>query len=313
MTRLLLNILILLPLSIFAQIKDFESVDDFVQSQQFEENTSIAKLTIELTKTYDEEILKVRAIYDWIASNIDYDTEGYENNFWTHYPSDMAILNDTYKLRKGVCSGYSHLFKYMLELCDIESEVISGFSRTGLDNFFPHKANHDWNAIKIDNEWKLFDVTWAREKGDTILDYFWFDTKPDDFILWHFPQNESWLLTDKDYSLQDFYNFPVYSKLLYQTDFISGFSKKGYFVAIDNTIRIDLKPNFNCFMITKIYNLETQEWENPEMTDRTKESGYFKILLKDKGKYILKLSVGRNLENGFVIYNDLILYTIENK
>lgn len=313
MTRILFYILILIPISTSAQSDNFEHVDNYVLAQRFSDDISISELTTRLTEPFDTDILKTRAIYDWIAKNIDYDFQGYKNNFWTNYPSDSAILNDTYKFRKGVCSGYAHLFKYMLELCSIESEVISGHSRTGLDNFFLFKSNHDWNTVKINKEWKLFDVTWARESNDTIIDYFWFNTDPDIFILWHFPEDNSWLLTDKAFSIEDFYNFPVYSKLFYQVDFASYFSYKGYFVTSNDTVRIDLKPNFDCIILSELYDLEAQKWETPDLIDETKESGYCYILIKNKGKYILKLSAARNLEDDFVIYENLILYSIENK
>ena len=74
---------------------------------------------------FSSDLLKVRALFFWLAANlIEYDYKDNETGLWTNYASVKEKLNDTYKFRKGVCSGYSHLFKYMLRLSGIRSRVI---------------------------------------------------------------------------------------------------------------------------------------------------------------------------------------------
>ncbi len=79
----------------------------------------------------------------------------------------------------------------------------------------PGKSDHAWNAVKINGDWKLIDVTWAAgaatgnpPKFEFNFNDKYFFTDPDVFFLNHFPDDKRWLLTNKTES--DFANLPLY-------------------------------------------------------------------------------------------------------
>ena len=84
-----------------------------------------------LAKGSDDPFLTVKRIHDWIALNIAYDTSvpygGKPPR--QHWASVLAE-------RKGVCSGYSELFKKMAEIAGFACDIAGGYSRgTDLDIF----------------------------------------------------------------------------------------------------------------------------------------------------------------------------------
>ena len=117
-------------------------------------------LSIYLTKPYSEETDKVRSIFTWVANNILYDNEKLNENTEeisrSKDPSQQA--NYVLKSRSAVCEGYSNLFYELCKKSNISCEIITGFSR---QNNEISSIGHGWNAVKINNEWKLLDVTWS--------------------------------------------------------------------------------------------------------------------------------------------------------
>lgn len=118
----MIRVIILLILLIFSgqsfgQNSRLEEVDSYVDGLSLDKNISLNNLVTVLTKPF---------VYYWIAKNIGYDYEGAKTHYWRKYPSYDAMISDTYKLRKGICSGYSHLFKRMLSIARIECEVVNG-------------------------------------------------------------------------------------------------------------------------------------------------------------------------------------------
>ena len=107
----------------------------------------------------DEE--KARAVYRWITANIDYDVESYFSGSYKTRSGSKTVLND----KKAVCAGYSQLFESLCDAAGLESVRIDGhgkgysytpFSDTG------RTSDHAWNAVKIDDRWRLVDPTWGR-------------------------------------------------------------------------------------------------------------------------------------------------------
>jgi hypothetical protein len=112
------------------------------------------RLASYLTHKYDDDSLKVRALYIWVTNNIKYDRKQKRKQFKT---------NRILRRGKGVCGHYAQLFE---DLCkDVGVDVISveGYSKGS--RYFPeHKYywnNHVWNLVKVNGEWQLMDLTWG--------------------------------------------------------------------------------------------------------------------------------------------------------
>jgi transglutaminase/protease-like cytokinesis protein 3 len=225
------------------------------------------------------------------------------------------MLIDIYKLRKAICSGYSGLFKYMLNKAKIDCEVVNGYLRYNLQTVIIDSVNHAWNVTKLNNRWYLFDLTGAA--SDTLtntVDDFWFKTPAELFILNHYPENIKWTLLDKNIPLAEFKKSPVYTSSFIKMSIVRDFSRKGYYEAVDNMVSVKLKAGKDYVWITKLYDLEKGEWFSPSNVEvKAFEKGYIKLTIDRKGKFILQLDAAENNERGFTIYQDLVYYIVDNK
>lgn len=184
---------------------------------QVKRTRSIEKLTHQLTYPFQRKEDKVRAIFRWIAHNIAYDCALKKQIEQGRAHNRTAL--ETYRKGAAVCGGYALLFDKMCLLAGIESEVVRGFARTsvsqiGIDTPI---SNHAWNAVKINNKWKLVDVSWASGYGTCNQGGFkkewkeaYFLTDPQEFIKNHFPQNPKWQLLARPFTKQEFNQQPHY-------------------------------------------------------------------------------------------------------
>lgn len=85
---------------------------------------------------------KASFFYEWIYSNVEYDTE---QNRKTVY--DAVIKG------RSVCWGYVSAYLTLCRMSGLICEPVYG-------------GNHAWNRVWIDGGWKYCDITWDRELGD---------------------------------------------------------------------------------------------------------------------------------------------------
>ncbi|MEO9482050.1 MAG: transglutaminase domain-containing protein [Ekhidna sp.] len=116
--------------------------------------------------------LNLVSIFNWITDNIEYDVKTYQQNL--DYPyfiidpnldsaSYMKVYNSkvsemVIRTKKAICDGYSRLFLSLCELAKIQCKYITGKVRFPLRD---ELAEHAWNAVLINNQWYLLDITWA--------------------------------------------------------------------------------------------------------------------------------------------------------
>jgi len=187
-------------------------------------------------KNSEEE--KAKSIYEWITNNIKYDV-----SIYNQHKRKSQIVSDVLKRKKATCEGFAHLFHDMCIAADIKAHTIKGYAKDILfrygDTF--HISNHTWNAVKIDNNWYLVDVTYGsgaiqrkerqfREnllktcpngtpfrKTNISLEYVrnkyrfinqpnldYFKANPEKLIRTHLPINPMWQLIKVPVSIQGF-------------------------------------------------------------------------------------------------------------
>lgn len=96
----------------------------------------LAALQLEGKSTYD----KVKAVYDWMSSNISYDFNGLANYATKPLASTAyAALFD----KTAVCQGYSVLFYRLCLEAGIDARVVQNVTGLG--------APHVWNVVKMDD------------------------------------------------------------------------------------------------------------------------------------------------------------------
>lgn len=129
-------------------------------------------------KTSDRD--KAKVIYDYVAKNVSYDVEKYENDDFNWDDSALKTL----ETKTGVCQDYAYLAIAMLRARDIEARFVEG--RAG--GIFP--GRHAWVEANLDGEWVTLDPTWGSGylKDGKFVPAFngdYFDPEMDEFKKTH--------------------------------------------------------------------------------------------------------------------------------
>lgn len=165
--------------------------------------TNPDSLTFYFNRLFPGETEKARAIYSWVANNITYDMQKYSErkniaNMILKKKDNSESAEKIFEKRKAVCEGYSNLIKSLCNKSGIVCEVVEGIGQ-------PQEGEYDlhaWNAVKINNEWKLLDATWSagaidmkKNKFEKKFDDTFFLMPPGEFIKTHYPFDPMWQLS----------------------------------------------------------------------------------------------------------------------
>jgi len=210
--------------------QDYSKVDNTVNLYQ-KSYSNPEKLAEQINTDFTSETDKARAIFTWIGSNIKYDLREFNsggNAIAFSYSSEdekirkemkfrYDLANKTLRTKKGVCQGYTALFHVLCDLTKIKCIDIPGTSKTHLAHIgkLPMASDHVWNAVKIGDDWKLIDVTWASGAVNTQSGKFipqfndaYFFASPEIMFLNHFPDDRRLLMIDK--SPEEFADLPLF-------------------------------------------------------------------------------------------------------
>ncbi|WFR62762.1 transglutaminase-like domain-containing protein [Paenibacillus amylolyticus] len=117
----------------------------------------------ELTKGKKTDTDKVRAIYNYIITTVNYDKQLAAN-----LPSDgyLPEMDVTMASRKAICYGYSSLFAGMVRSVGIPAKLNMGTSAY-VDTY------HAWNEVYLDGKWitidTTVDATWKKSKTNITM------------------------------------------------------------------------------------------------------------------------------------------------
>jgi hypothetical protein len=191
-------------------------LDDYAKKAPRANEKNMATLAGYLLKAgpkNDQE--KARLLYTWIVTHIRYDMAAYNSGKITDCSAELVLAKKT-----TVCEGYSNLFKKLGEAMGLEVVSIVGYDKGNnyKEGSKLKKAEHAWNAIKVDGKWQLFDPTWG---GGSIVagnggeknyvfkfDPYWFNVNPKEFIFYHLPEEGQWQLLDAPITLKQFEKLP---------------------------------------------------------------------------------------------------------
>ena len=119
----------------------------------------LAKLDLDGASEYE----KVRAIYNYICSNVVYDYDHLnDNSYRLQYTAYAAAINGT-----AVCSGVADLFYYMTTAAGLEARITVN-------------DIHAWNIVKVDGKYYYLDPTW--DLGINESEYRYFLKGESDFV-----------------------------------------------------------------------------------------------------------------------------------
>jgi transglutaminase/protease-like cytokinesis protein 3 len=212
----------------------FDVIDTYARNTPESYARNLQSLSDYLTSPARTDLAKARSVYAWIATHVRYDMSTYTGSA---YASEIAYANRALQSRRTVCTGFALLFKQLLTRAGVEAVTVKGFSRyadaqAGLPT---GGIDHEWNAVRLDGDWYLFDLTWActtAQKGKP--NDFYFMTDPQAFISQHLPIQSRWQLLNRPVSKPDFDRFPKYYDAYFTLGFNPYFPKQGLLRAYDS-------------------------------------------------------------------------------
>lgn len=164
----------------------------------------VDRLSEYLTKGLTAEEAKAYAFYYYTANAIEYNFE--KSDRITINASREDILEDALTEGVGVCQHYSELFHALSKTAKIKSYVVAGYTR---QNGKVRSTAHSWNALLIDDKWKLFDPTWGggyRQGNDYVHRFTeeYFLVTPEKMIKSHMPYDPIFQFSNKVITHKDF-------------------------------------------------------------------------------------------------------------
>jgi transglutaminase/protease-like cytokinesis protein 3 len=238
---------------------NFSAIDWKMRNTDAPTVDSLAK---KISASYQSDLEKTRAIFSWIAQHVSYNTavynagKGYRPVKFVFDPADTVSSKSAveqtaervFRRRIGVCDGYAKLFKTLCDYTGVQSELVLGYGKCYLEKDTKFRTNHTWNAVKIDSNWYLLDVTWASgyvsfaNEFVQHLDESYFLAQPQQFILDHYPEDLKWTLLERPPSLREFHFSPFKYKSFIKYGIVSASPANGTIEAtIGDTIQIELK------------------------------------------------------------------------
>ena len=188
--------------------RDYRDIRSHVRNTPKSIETDVDALASYLQEGMNTDLEKVRSLYLWVAYNVTYDMKAFMRG-----RLGEQTVPDVLQKRKAVCEGYANLFSALCERAGLENRKIIGYSK-GYGYEAGQKfavSNHAWNAVRLDEEWFLLDVTWAASRSNASdfgpsennLERY-FLTQPHIFLIDHLPEDPEWQLIESPISLDDF-------------------------------------------------------------------------------------------------------------
>ncbi|MEQ8704330.1 MAG: transglutaminase domain-containing protein [Phaeodactylibacter sp.] len=171
----------------------YATVDRYARQAPDSLSQNLPALAAYLSAPAQSETETARAIYTWVTGYLQYDHQAERQ--------DKRInqnLRDILIRRKGLCMDYALLYQAICRYAGLQCEKIDGYAAPRLmeGRQMPEKADHSWNAVRINGQWQLLDATWNEVQDEAHLLYgtSYFFTPPEVFVLTHLPEQPMWQL-----------------------------------------------------------------------------------------------------------------------
>lgn len=131
-----------------ARIKNINQVYlNSVQLIEWNESIEAVKKARSLTKGIGSDIDKVKAVYKYIVSNIEYDDKKLDKLTYDYLPNiDKTMKNGT-----GICYDFASLFASMMRSVGVPTKLVKGYT----DEV---EGYHAWNEVYIKSERKWITI-----------------------------------------------------------------------------------------------------------------------------------------------------------
>lgn len=205
----------------FSQNNDkYTTVDNYVYSLGKMDSLNISSITEKLTSYFPDKKMKCRAIYYWIANNI--------NMISTKNKSNSTEIDKIIQSRNANSTDFAALFQEMCSLSEIRCLKIEGYTRFYSKEMsdIPESINHTWNVVQLGkspDSWFYVDVAkgsgYINSRIHTFSRNFssnYFFSENTIFNLDHLPDNKSWILGESSFNLNSFFSLPIIENEAYE-------------------------------------------------------------------------------------------------
>lgn len=188
--------------------QNYASVDKLALNTPPSKTASVKILSDYLCAEQPDETHKIRAIYAWITLNIAYFDSTDEDELWAT-PEHIKRQNPEQVLRNqnAVCQGFANLFCALAKEAGIPCEVATGLVKNADGTV--ERIGHAWAVARVENQWHLFDPTWAVPAPGLnrwIVKEPFFKADPERFLLQHLPDDPVWQLLNNPITEEQFRN-----------------------------------------------------------------------------------------------------------
>ncbi|KAI1498203.1 hypothetical protein F5X99DRAFT_337409 [Biscogniauxia marginata] len=155
---------------------------------------AVTLATTYVCRPYRSDVQRLRAIFTWAAEKITW-----EEDFEGEVDTRRVI-----QTKRGCAEEYATLVHEMCTAIGIHSEIVRGYLKTPgevPETTIMPRSNHWWNALIIDNEWRMMDCCLASPSnprralyssaGSGVADFWWFLTRPMELCWTHIPEHHS--------------------------------------------------------------------------------------------------------------------------
>jgi hypothetical protein len=251
-------------------INDFSVIDKKALEIPEPMTKSTDQIASYINKNFSSENEKVRAVFIWVSSNIQYDVQNMYAVNLTETKEDK--ISKPLRTRKGICENYAALFADLCSKVGIKSYIIEGYTKqNGVLDALPHA----WNAAWINGSWFLFDPTWA---SGYVKDGKFFPKINNDFYQVH-PSVITKSHMPFDY-LWQFLEYPLTNQ-----EFLAG-----------KTVEDTSKPHFNYREALQAYENQSRIEQVTAYANRIEENGVNNALIFERLKH-LKLEIENDKRN----------------
>lgn len=156
--------------------------------------TSISLATMYVCRPYRSDVQRLRAIFTWVAEKI-----CWEEDFEGQVDTRRVITS-----KRGCSEEYAVLVHEMCGAVGLQCEVVRGYLKTPGEipetSIMP-RSNHWWNAVLVDNEWRIMDTSLASPSNprrglyssapSSAADSWWFLARPTEICWTHIPEHHA--------------------------------------------------------------------------------------------------------------------------
>jgi Transglutaminase-like superfamily len=193
-----------------------QDVNEYVETDRIalnipsSQSNSTADIAAYINSNFDTDNKKVRAVYVWVISHLQYSTDSVHRVILNEDRDQLVTF--AFRRKKGICENFAAIFDDICKKCGLRSFVVEGYTK---QNGSVDKSPHAWCMGFVDNKWSLYDPTW--DAGHTasfnqLVNTNYFKIPPSVFIQSHMPFDPMFQLLDYPLTYNEFNNGNIKSK-----------------------------------------------------------------------------------------------------